>query len=48
MTNILKDLSKDLSIGRCYLPREHEQLEIGPEELTNATNLSGFGRSLYS
>ena len=36
MTNILKDLGKDLSIGRCYLPREQlEQLEIGPEELTN-------------
>jgi farnesyl-diphosphate farnesyltransferase len=36
MTNILKDLGKDLSIGRCYLPREYlEQLKIGPEELTN-------------
>ena len=36
MTNILKDLGKDLSMGRCYLPREHlEQLKIGPEELTN-------------
>ena len=36
MTNILKDLGKDLSLGRCYLPREHlEQLKIGPEELTN-------------
>ena len=40
MTNILKDLSKDLSIGRCYLPREQlEQLEIGPEELTNPATL---------
>jgi farnesyl-diphosphate farnesyltransferase len=36
MTNILKDIGKDLSIGRCYLPREQlEQLEIYPEELTN-------------
>jgi farnesyl-diphosphate farnesyltransferase len=36
MTNILKDLGKDLSIGRCYLPNEHlEQLKIGREELTN-------------
>jgi farnesyl-diphosphate farnesyltransferase len=35
MTNILKDLGKDLSIGRCYLPREQlEQLEVGLEELT--------------
>jgi farnesyl-diphosphate farnesyltransferase len=40
MTNILKDLGKDLSIGRCYLPREQlEQLEIGPEELTNPATL---------
>jgi farnesyl-diphosphate farnesyltransferase len=35
MTNILKDVGKDLSIGRCYLPREQlEQLEVRPEELT--------------
>lgn len=35
MTNILKDLGKDLSIGRCYLPREQlEQLEMRVEELT--------------
>ena len=35
MTNILKDLGKDLAIGRCYLPREQlEQLEIQLEELT--------------
>jgi len=35
MTNILKDLGKDLSIGRCYLPREQlEQLEVRLEELT--------------
>jgi farnesyl-diphosphate farnesyltransferase len=36
MTNILKDIGKDLAIGRCYLPREQlEQLEIEPQELTN-------------
>lgn len=36
MTNILKDLGKDLAIGRCYLPRKHlEQLKIRPEELAN-------------
>ena len=35
MTNILKDLGKDLSAGRCYLPREQlEQLEVSVEELT--------------
>jgi farnesyl-diphosphate farnesyltransferase len=40
MTNILKDIGKDLSIGRCYLPREQlAQLEIGPEELTNPATL---------
>src|SRR5262249_33565079 len=38
--NILKDIGKDLSIGRCYLPREQlEQLEIGLEELTNPATL---------
>jgi farnesyl-diphosphate farnesyltransferase len=40
MTNILKDIGKDLSIGRCYLPGEQlTQLEIGPEELTNPATL---------
>lgn len=40
MTNILKDIGKDLSIGRCYLPGEQlAQLEIGPEELTNPATL---------
>src|SRR5215813_1789298 len=35
MTNILKDLGKDLSTGRCYLPREQlEQLEVRVEELS--------------
>jgi farnesyl-diphosphate farnesyltransferase len=40
MTNILKDIGKDLSIGRCYLPREQlEQLKIGLDELTNPATL---------
>jgi farnesyl-diphosphate farnesyltransferase len=40
MTNILKDIGQDLSIGRCYLPREQlEQLAVGPEELTNPATL---------
>ena len=35
MTNILKDLGKDLSVGRCYLPREQlDQLQVKVEELT--------------
>jgi len=35
MTNILKDLGKDLSVGRCYLPREQlEQVGVEIEELT--------------
>lgn len=34
MTNILKDLGKDLAVGRCYLPREQlEQLGMSVEEL---------------
>ena len=34
MTNILKDLGKDLSAGRCYLPREQlDQLQVRVEEL---------------
>jgi farnesyl-diphosphate farnesyltransferase len=40
MTNILKDLGKDVSIGRCYLPREQlEHLEITMEELTQPSTL---------
>ena len=40
MTNILKDLGKDLSIGRCYLPKERlEPLEITMEELTQPSTL---------
>ena len=40
MTNILKDLGKDLSIGRCYLPKERlEPLEISMEELTQPSTL---------
>jgi farnesyl-diphosphate farnesyltransferase len=40
MTNILKDLGKDVSIGRCYLPREQlEQYHIRPEELADPTTL---------
>lgn len=34
MTNILRDLSRDLRIGRCYLPQEDlDSLEVSPQEL---------------
>jgi farnesyl-diphosphate farnesyltransferase len=40
MTNILKDLGKDLSIGRCYLPQERlESLEITTQELVQPSTL---------
>jgi farnesyl-diphosphate farnesyltransferase len=40
MTNILKDLGKDLAIGRCYLPKEWlEPLAITTEELTRPVTL---------
>lgn len=40
MTNILKDLGKDVAIGRCYLPKEQlEPLEITLEELTQPSTL---------
>ncbi|HLC42074.1 MAG TPA: squalene/phytoene synthase family protein, partial [Methylomirabilota bacterium] len=41
MTNVLRDLSHDLRIGRCYLPR-HELGAIGlsPEDLLDPANLA--------
>ncbi|MGH7428132.1 MAG: acylphosphatase [Candidatus Methylomirabilaceae bacterium] len=34
MTNVLRDLSRDLRIGRCYLPREElERLGLRPDDL---------------
>lgn len=36
MTNILRDLSRDLRIGRCYLPQEDlDALGVSPQELLN-------------
>lgn len=35
MTNILKDLGKDIAAGRCYLPQEQlDQFQVSIEELT--------------
>ena len=34
LTNVLRDVPKDLMVGRCYLPRaELAQIGVGPEEL---------------
>jgi farnesyl-diphosphate farnesyltransferase len=46
MTNILKDLGKDLHNGRCYLPQEQlEQLQVQVTELCQPTAL-GYIRPL--
>lgn len=38
MTNVLRDLSKDLRIGRCYLPRQDlEKLGLRPADLLDPT-----------
>jgi farnesyl-diphosphate farnesyltransferase len=40
MTNILRDLAKDLRIGRCYLPRQElERLGLVPTDLLNPAAL---------
>ena len=41
LTNILRDVDRDLNIGRCYLPRTRlESLGIGARELRAATDRS--------
>jgi len=41
MTNILRDLSKDLRIGRCYLPRQElEVLGLQPADLLNPSAIA--------
>lgn len=41
MTNILRDLPKDLRIGRCYLPLEElESVGMVPDDLVNPTNVA--------
>ena len=40
MTNVLRDLPRDLRIGRCYLPRQDlRRLGLAPEELLEPSNL---------
>ena len=42
MTNILRDVPKDLRIGRCYLPQtELARIGLGPEDLLDANNAAG-------
>jgi len=41
MTNILRDLPKDLRIGRCYLPRQElEMLGLQPVDLLDPTSVT--------
>ena len=40
MTNVLRDLSRDLRIGRCYLPRQElAKIGLSPEELLEPANV---------
>ncbi len=40
MTNVLRDLPKDLRIGRCYLPRQElEALDLQPADLLDPTTV---------
>ncbi len=41
MTNILKDLGKDVSLGRCYIPREHlRQVGLVSADLLHPASLA--------
>ncbi len=43
IVNILRDLPKDLQIGRCYFPQEElEQAKLAPQDLLNAKNSAQF------
>ncbi|MBI88393.1 MAG: hypothetical protein CMB67_05150 [Euryarchaeota archaeon] len=47
MINILRDIPSDLSLGRCYIPRESlSEFELTPEDLLNPEKMSQF-RPLY-
>ncbi len=40
MTNVLRDLPRDLRIGRCYLPRQDlAELGLSPEDLLDPANM---------
>ncbi|CBE69995.1 Farnesyl-diphosphate farnesyltransferase [Candidatus Methylomirabilis oxygeniifera] len=49
MTNVLRDLSKDLRIGRCYLPRQElNALGLQPADLLNPSAIAKVKPLLYS
>ena len=49
MTNILRDLSKDLRLGRCYLPQEDlETLELAPSDLLDPQAIDRVRPLLHS
>jgi farnesyl-diphosphate farnesyltransferase len=41
MTNILKDLAKDLARGRCYLPQNMlDEFKLGPQDLRESASVA--------
>src|SRR5574337_2158560 len=49
MTNVLRDLPKDLRIGRCYLPRQElEALDLQPADLLDPTAIVKVKPLLHS
>ncbi|MDE2058697.1 MAG: squalene/phytoene synthase family protein [candidate division NC10 bacterium] len=49
MTNVLRDLPKDLRIGRCYLPRQElEPLDLQPADLLDPTTAKKVKPLLHS
>ena len=48
MINILRDIPSDLSIGRCYIPKDRlSEHGLGPSDLLSPDSMSSF-RGLYS
>ncbi len=48
ITNILKDLSADLRIGRCYLPQSDlDSVKLGPSDLLKPENMAALRPIVY-
>ena len=48
MINILRDIPSDLSIGRCYIPKDRlSECGLSPSDLLNPDSMGSF-RALYS
>ena len=48
MINILRDIPSDLSIGRCYIPKDRlSEYGLGPSDLLDPDSMNSF-RALYS